>query len=270
MNISAQIEDIKMTNDSSLIIEKVYLGGLGYSSFSTDSLYVQNTAQLRVGAAVRYKINKMLRINSCFIYQAETITSWVKTQFSLAFTPSEKFIFQVGNMGTISTEQRPHPVSSGGQFETWTEAQIPGGALGAKMTIAPSKDFSFGMGVAVRKQQPEYHANISFKKLTLSGYYCEYDKKAGAALKYKGTRVWSTLIWKQDKVIANMFGCKPFKNYNLSIYSDMGYNLETNKLVRGEWGIYKTYNYVKRINVTPCLGYNHETKTIRGYLFLFF
>jgi hypothetical protein len=267
MNVSAQIENIKMTNDSSLVIEKVYVGALGMTSFSTDSVYVSNYVNLRVGAIATWHMTNWLTLNSYYMYQAETDKFWGLNQFSLKIAPCKKWSLQIGHMATLSTQQRPHPVSEGGQFETWTEAQIPGSGLGAKTSYQPNKNLSFGIGVVSRKQQPEYHANVRFKKLTLSGYY-GIDQKAGAALSYTGSKVWSTLVWKQDKVIANMFGCKISSKHNIMIYTDMGYDLETKKLVRGEWGIYKVFT-AKHFNVLPCVGYNYESRTIKGYLFIY-
>lgn len=268
-NVSAfgQIENIKMTSDSSLVIEKLYLGGVGNTVFSTDSMHVGNYGHIRLGVAVRWDIAKWLSLNSYYMYQIETESSWGLNQFSLKIAPCKKWNIQFGQMATISTQQRPHPVSGGGQFETWTEAQIPGGALGVKTTYAPNENLSFGAGVAVRNKQPEYHANISYKKLTLSGYYGIADQKAGMAFSYSGTRVWTTVVWKQDKVIADRFGCKLSKKHNICLYSDFGYDFEQQKIARGEAGIYKIF-IGKHWSVLPVLGYNYQERAIRGYLFV--
>jgi hypothetical protein len=266
--VFGQIEIIVMTNDSSLVLEKVYVGGLGMTSFSVDSVYTSNYGNLRAGAIIRWDMTKWLTLNSYYMHQMETDQSWGLNQFSLKIAPCKKWSLQIGHMATLSTQQRPHPVSAGGQFETWAEAKIPGSALGAKTVFAPSKNLSFGAGVAVREQQPEYHANVRFQNLTLSGYYGLHDQKTGAALSYTGSRVWTTLVWKQDNVVANMFGAVISKKHNILMYTDMGYDLETKKFVRGEWGIYKTCT-AKHVSVLPCLGYNYETRTIRGYLFIY-
>ncbi len=263
----AQLENIKMTSDSSLVVEKVYGGMLGISKFSTDSIHVSNYGNVRFGAAIHWNITKWLMLNACSMYQLETDQSWGLNQFFLKIAPCKRWSLQIGQMATLSSQQRPHPVSAGGQFETWTESQIPGSGLGAKTTYAPNDNLSFGLGVVARRQYPEYHANISYKKLTVSGYYGVQDEKTGMALSYKGTNVWTTFVWKQDKVVANMFGCKISKKHNILVYTDMGYNLETKKWVRGEWGIYKVFTS-KHFSVLPCLGYNYENRAIKGYLFI--
>lgn len=268
VTVFGQIENIKMGKDSAISIDKIYVGILGINRFSVKSLETTQGMQFRIGAKATYAFNKMLSLRSYVVYQNEVNSEFTLNSFSLAFTPSSKFTLEVGKMATLSTQQRPHPVSGAGHFETWSEAQIPGGALGAKMTIAPVKDFSFGVGVAVREKQPEYHANVSFKKLTLSGYYGMHDKKAGAALSYTGKMVWSTLVWKQDNVVANMFGCTISQKHHISIYSDMGYDLKTNKLVRSEWGIYTSWQ-ASKLTLLPGIGYNNDDKTIRGYLFIY-
>lgn len=268
MTSFAQIENIKMTSDSSLVIDKVYVGALGMTSFATDSLHVSNYANLRVGAIAHWNMTSWLTLNTYYMYQAETENSLVLNQFSFKIAPCKKWDIQFGQMASISTQQRPHPVSAGGQFETWTEAQIPGGGLGIKSTYAPNKNLSFGVGVVARQQQAEYHANFSYKKLTLSGYYGIAQQKGGMTLTYTGSNASTTLVWKQDKVIANMFGCNLSTKYNILMYSDIGYDLETKKLVHGEWGIYKIFTS-KYVSVLPCVGYNYETKMIRGYVFIF-
>lgn len=266
-NVFGQIENIKMTSDSSLVLDKVYIGALGMSGFSTDSAHVSGYVNLRVGAIIHWDIVKWLTLNAFYMYQAETKNSWGLNQFSVKIAPCKKWNIQIGNMASISTQQRPHPVSAGGQFETWTEAQIPGGGLGAKTTYSPNKNLSFGLGVVARQLQPEYHANINYKKLTLSGYYGTNDQKAGMAFTYAGNNAWTTLVWKQDKLIANTFGCKLSNKYNILMYSNIGYDLETKDLVSGEWGVYVNFT-AKHCSVLPCIGYNYETRTVRGYLFI--
>lgn len=268
-NLSAlgQIENIKMTSDSSLVIEKLYLGGVGKSIFSTERMHVGSYGHIRLGAAARWDITKWMSLNTYYMYQIETENSWGLNQFSLKIAPCKKWNIQFGQMATISTQQRPHPVSAGGQFETWTEDQIPGGALGVKTSYAPNEHFSFGTGVAVRSKEPEYHANICFKRLTLSAYYGVADEKAGMAFTYSGTNAWTTVVWKQDKVIADRFGCKLSKKQNICLYSDFGYDVEQQKIARGEAGIYKIFTG-KYWSVLPALGYNYQERAIRGYLFV--
>lgn len=267
VTVFGQIENINITKDSSLVIEKLYVGAVGKTLFSIDSVSVANYGHIRLGVAVRWDITKWLSLNSYYMYQIETQTSWGLNQFSLKFRPCKKWSIELGQMGTISTQQRPHPVSGAGQFETWTEAQIPGGALGIKTAYTPNKNLSFGVGVAVRSKQPEYHANISYKKLTLSGYYGAADQKFGMAFSYSGNNVWTTVVWKQDRVIANRFGCKLSKKHNICLYSDFGYDFGQQKIARGEAGIYKAF-IGKYWTVLPAVGYNYQERAIRGYLFV--
>lgn len=262
-----QIENINVTKDSSLVIEKLYVGAVGKTIFSTDSMSVANCGHIRLGVAVRWDMSPWLSLNTYYMYQVETQNSWGLGQFSLKVKPCKKWTIEFGQMATISTQQRPHPVSGAGQFETWTEAQIPGSALGIKTTYAPNKNLSFGVGIAVRSKQPEYHANVSYKKLTLSGYYGAADQKFGMAFSYSGTNVWTTIVWKQDKVIADRFGCKLSKKHNICLYSDFGYDFEQQKIARGEAGIYKVFAG-KHWSVLPVLGYNYQERAIRGYLFV--
>ena len=264
----AQIESIKLTTDSTVTIDKLYAGILSGTLFSADSLYASNFANVRFGAMATYQPAKWFAVKTWAIYQAETKTTpWHMQQFWFKVMPTKKLSLEIGNMATLPTEQRPHPVSGNGQFETFSEAQIVGMALNAKVKYAFTPDFKAGAGIAIRKDKPEYSGMLSYKTVKLSSWYSQYNKKVGAALTLDFARVYDALVWKQDQIVSNIFCLKILKKANISVYSDTGYDLVTKKLVRGEGGLLKNFES-KYIKGLFGLGYQHETHIINGYLFV--
>ena len=263
-----QITDLYITKDSTVIIDKIYAGILSGTQFSTDSLSASTFADVRIGAMATYQPTKWFAVKTWAMYQGETkIASWHMQQFWFKFTPTKKLSIEAGNMATLPTEQRPNPVSANGQFETFSEGQIVGMGLNAKVQYAFNSDFKAGAGIAVRKDKPEYSGMLSYKIVKLSGWYSQYNKKVGSALTLDVGRVYDVLVWKQDQIVSNLFCLKLLKKADIGLYVDAGYDLTTKKLVRGEGGLLKNFES-KYIKGLFGLGYQYETKTINGYLFV--
>ncbi|MEI7564037.1 MAG: hypothetical protein WCJ39_10875, partial [bacterium] len=259
---NAQMTDIYVTKDSTVVVNKLYAGSLSGSSFSTDSLHASSFSNVRFGAMATYQPTKWFAVKTLTMYQAETkIASWHIQQFWLKFTPTKKLSIEAGNMATLPTEQRPNPVSAGGQFETFSEGQIVGMTLNAKVQYAFSSDFKAGAGIAARNNKPEYSGMLSYKTVKLSGWYSQYNKKVGSALTLDFARVYDVLVWKQDQIVSNLFCLKLLKKADISLYVDAGYDLAAKKLVRGEGGLLKNFES-KYIKGLFGLGYQYETKTI--------
>ena len=185
----------------------------------------------------------------------------------MTVNPSKKLTLQIGSMASLPTEQRPHPVSGNGQFETWSESQIPGGGLGAKLRYQFNSNFQLAGGVVVCKGLPEYSGKITYKKVQLSAWYSEWNQKFGSALTLDLPKVYNTFVWKQDQVVSNLLVIHIASKQGISLYSDNGYDLSTKKLVRSESGAMKTFenNWIKGLFG---LGYNYENRSVNGYLFV--
>lgn len=268
MRADAQITNIPATADSTVMMDKIYAGILSGSECSTDSLYASTFTNVRFGAMGTYQPAKWVAVKAWAMYQGETQTApWHLQQFWCKFTPTKKLSIETGNMATLVTEQRPHPVSGEGQFETFSEAQIAGMALNAKIKYTFTSDIKAGVGIASRKDKPEYSVMLSYKNVKLSAWYAEYDQKLGTALTLSFKRVYSTLVWKQDQIISDILSINLNKDKSISLYSDTGYDLSKKDIVRGEWGFLKTFDS-KYIKGLFGLGYKHETKTVNGYIFV--
>lgn len=269
----AQIENIKLNNDSSIIVNELYAGVLSGSMFSLDSLHANQFVDLRVGMRAEWKINNNLSLQGTAMLSTDLdANNSGLHQIHLDWKPSEKHLFQVGNMPTLSTEQRPDPLSGNGQFESFTEAQIVGQALGAKYTFNLNKDVLFGAGIAYRGKHAEYHIKTGFKAFTMSAYYAVHDESSGLAFTYDGDRIFNTFVFKTNDVISNVFVYKLAPSIKLDVFADVGYDLDenlsdTDRLVRCEIGALKTFES-DYINGFFGISYQYETNSVNGLLFV--
>ncbi len=265
-NVSfAQIENIKVSE--TVTVNQIYAGILSWSAFSIDSLHYNYAAEVRVGGAVTWRPSNWFAVKSMAMFQAEINNkSRVMNQVTVIINPVKALTISFGNTGTLVTEQRPYPVTGAGQFETWTQAQIPGMALCAKASWQISKDWSIGAGIAERNEHAEYQANIRFKKVTVSAFYDEWNQKFGTVFTADIWRFSETFVYKQD-VVANtlIFQAGPKKDWCL--YVDLGYDLASSKLVRGEVGVLKDFSlgFLKGL-VGP--GYCYEDRSVHFYTYL--
>lgn len=261
-----QITDIKITDQ--ITIDKVYAGSLSGTMFHTDSLYATGFTGLRVGAMGTYSPAKWVSFGSWALVQLDGGSEPCSLQqFWMTVTPTQKLGITVGSMASIPTEMRPHPVSGSGQFETWSQSQIPVGGLGIKARYQFSKDFQLASGVVFRADKPEYSARLTYKKVQLVGWYSTIDSTSGVAATVDVGRVSSTFVYKPDQTIADVLVVKISKKHDISLYSDMGYSFVEKDLVRGEWGVLKGFDS-KWIDGLLGVGYQHESKSVVGYLFV--
>lgn len=262
----AQIKNIYLTKDSSMVMNNLYAGILSGTKFSIDSVYSTNLANVRLGSQVTYKMNKVLSVSTWAIYQIDE-KPFSATSFAVRIDPIKNWNVQIGKIATLATEQRPFPVTNSGQFETWTQAQAPNGAIGVKTSYAFSKNVMFGTGVFERQQQPEYQADLSIKSFRIAGIYTKYADQFAVVSSLSLDRFYTIIVWKQNEVLANTSCVTLGHDKDIQIYSDQGIDLQENKYVRGEIGILKLFNS-QWIKGKIGLGYNLKTRTVNGYLFV--
>lgn len=264
----AQIENIQLSK--TVTVDKLYAGMLSGVNFSVDSLHVKTFAGVRLGALVTWRPSKYIAVSSMGVHQLEAgSSSWTTAFFHITVNPIEALTISIGNMGTLATEQRPYPASAGGQFETFTEAQIPGAALCAKASLMVVKDkLSIGAAIAERNGKAEYQLNVSWpKKFTVSAFYDDWNKEFGTAVSANFWRISEVFVWRQGNVVSNLFQLHLGRDRDWNLYSDTGYDLAKGKLVRGEWGILKEFSskHAKGL-IGP--GYCHEDRSVYCYLFV--
>ena len=266
--VFAQVTDIPITDQ--ITLNKVYAGTLSWSTVSIDSLNATNTAGIRFGAQATWRPSQYFAMCSMAAYEGQSgNTSWSMNQFAFIINPTKRLTITSGNVCTLVTEQRPSPITGAGQFETWTQSRIPGMALVAKASYELADKTFVGFAVARRNNKPEYQANFSLRKFTVSAYYDEWNKKYASVLTFKAGRLNEIIVWKQDELIANTTTFDLGKGKDYCLYSDIGYDLANKKLLRGEWGVLKTFStpYFEGL-IGP--GYCYEDRSLHFYLYAHF
>ena len=254
---------ISVTDSTTLNIG-VYCGMFSGVEVPVDQIKTSGYSNVLTGISMNYHLTKWFSINSWAGLQLNSDTTTAHAErFWFKFQPIKQLSIEVGTMASIPTEQRPLWISGPGQFETSTSRQITGGGIGAKVKYQINKNWGIAAGVVERNQQPEYSARCTYKKvMTLSGWYSQWDKTFGSALSLNFKPLSTTLVWNQDKRISNATVFNLPKGW--MIYSDMGYSLQTKKLIRGEWGILKFFDG-KWIDVLTGPGWNNDNKALEFY-----
>lgn len=117
----SQIKNIKINNE--ITLDHIYAGSISGTFFGVDSLKTASFVNLRFAAMGTYKPAKWISVRAFAVYNMQTKAApFSISQFWLKLTPIKKLSLETGDMGTLPTEQRTLPVTSNGQFETFTEA----------------------------------------------------------------------------------------------------------------------------------------------------
>ena len=265
-NLFAQITNIKVSDK--ITVDKVYTGIYSNTGFSLDSLRTSSSNSVRFGAMVTYKPIKWLSVKYGAITQVEPkLTPWSIQQFWLKFDFSPKLSLETGNMATLETEQRPHPATADGQFETSSEASIPGMAMNAKLKYQINKDLQFAAGIAQRNDMPEYSGRIIYKTFQLSGWYSECSQKLGSAFTADFWRIHTNFVYIQDQLFANNSTIILSKREEVSFYNDIIYDIFAKKLSWCEVGVFKSFNS-KFCQGLLGMGYVNENNSITAHFLL--
>lgn len=220
-------------------------------------------ANLHAGASVSLPFGKKIEVESWAAIHTETAdVPYVLSAFWMNWKPTASWKISFGNHATPVSEFRPHPVSSDGQFETWTEALLPGTATGIKAAYIKN-NFHTKLGAFYRNGDvAEISGKVVYGKIGF-GVYGRDNGAYGGALTCDFTHVYSILSV-SDKNAGNFTSIKT-KYFNL--YSDAGIDRVSRKLVRGEWGIIKNFS-LKKYSGLVALGFQNESHTINTYLFI--
>jgi len=281
----SQIQDIVCTDDSTLVIDNVYAGILNSIDINTDKFSYTDTYDFRVGAMATWHVKKWVDINTQAMYDRRDSTDLFVNQFSIRLH-TESWEVEFGKMATTATEIRPLPMTADGQFETWTESQMPGKAIGAK--IGYKSNFgSIKAGVSSRNGNPEYsfHLNTSIKNNVFNlvgviGGEKESNYLVGFTHKItkvdNATKLYQVAVFKQqfnagtllNEQIAGYFcSYEVSEKMKLNLYLDAGYNLTSEESPRLEGGLIKNFES-KIFKGLIAIGYANETKNIKAYLFI--
>ena len=261
----AQIENVSLGNDSNFVLDRVYAGILGANDFSIDSVYRAGFVGLRVGVSAKLRVTKAVSVVS---FIAEDITnvgnSIGGSGFLVRVQPDTSFYMAIGHGPQVSTFlQRAHPATAGGQFETFTHRAIPGPGPGIRLVKTIGKTSLLG-SVAMIDGDPEYQAGVLFAGLRASVWH-RADSLWGTAVTYTTKRT-KTILVVRDDLLANTFTFSLPNKYIL--YTDAGVTTDTYTVVRAEAGILRTFEANKYVKGLVGLGYAHELRSVRGYIFV--
>ncbi len=265
----AQITDIPVTADSTVKINSVYAGLLSSTGFSYDSLSLSpasTSTSLVTGFMASYQPLSWLSVHSIEAYYVNNAGKsgdfhrfWFKMRY-------DNLVLSSGLLSSQSTRSRPLIITGDGQFEDWTQSQIPGGALGATL------DYYFngnclGFGIAKRNNHPEYQARLAGEHLMFTAYYPEFKKKPGYALELKYDGFHNVTVYNVGEVMANFTSVTLSQKQQLDIYLDAGHSFQSDKTVRFELGLLKSFES-RLLKGLIGVAYNYETRSIIGYVFV--
>lgn len=261
----AQIENIRLVDDSTLVLDRVYAGILGANNFSIDSVYRTGFVGFRVGASAKLRVTKAVSVIS---FIAEDITSAGNSiggaGFLVRVQPDTNFYIAIGHGPQVSTFlQRQHPATAGGQFETFTHRAIPGPGLGVRL-VKTIKKIDLLAGVAMINGAPEYQLGISHAGLQAS-VWLQGDSLWGTAITYESDR-FKTILVVRDDLLANVTTFNLPNKYIL--YADAGMTTDDCVVVRAEAGVLRTFKAKSYIKGLFGLGYAYELRSVRGYIFV--
>jgi hypothetical protein len=260
----AQIENVNLGTDSSFVLDRVYAGILGANDFSIDSISRNGFVGLRFGASGKLRVSRAVSVVS---FIAEDVTtsgnSIGGSGFLVRLQPEKSWYVAIGHGPQVGTFlHRAHPASAGGQFETFTHRAIPGPGPGIRLVKSFGKTDVLA-STAVVDGSPEYHLGVAFGTLASNVWWRE--GLWGSATTYKSKHSKTILVIRSDLWASTVTYNLP-KSYIL--YTDVGIETGSYRLVRAEAGILRTFEATSYVKGLFGLGYAHELRSVRGYIFV--
>ncbi len=243
-----------------------YVGTLGGSKVLAKDGGVTNFCIFRTGGTISWKPTDWFSIYALGAGELDQAGKF--SPFGLFGTNfiHKKVKLTLGKVATPMTELRPIPTTGAGQFEAWTRQQILGSALGGKISVAFKKGYAVG-GVFKRDSTYSLEGGLKISKIQLAGYCMPLSKTFGFASNVNLKNV-STTAFVSSTQVAGMLNIITVPRLKISLYSDIGYDFKHTKLLRGEWGAFKTFRS-KQLNALLGLGYSQETHSFKSYIFVY-
>lgn len=251
----------------------VYAGTLAGPKITIKNPTPLGFYSLRFGGSIYWNPQKWLTVYGIGVGETDqTDTTTPFALFGVNIKPNKFFSVAFGKIASPMTEMRPLPNSSGGQFEPWTKSHILGSALGGKITISPTENFSFVAGDFWRGTEASQEAGVRYGNFLATGYYLNQSKSFGGAIDFTFKR-FNTVVMYNPKSTTGMFNLfEVSRKALLFAYSDIGFKPNEGdmlkwQMLRGEWGLFKT-SQIKWTKILLGLGYAEEIKSVKGYVFI--
>lgn len=161
-------------------------------NFTDTQLSTENWSNLRVGGFANWQIAPWLEAKSFITYDRNDGDEMTINSFSLRLKKKKAWL-EFGKMATPSTEIRPLPPTGNGQFETWTEATLPGGVPGVKIGYQFNSKNSLSFGTASRQGKPEYSVLLTHKNFKATADYQLFNKKTTIGFSLAGKGIYQVL-----------------------------------------------------------------------------
>lgn len=239
----------------------VYTGLLSGVKYLVDSQKVAKFITYRVGAHAKWQINSKLKLNSFAVLELGTSKAIGLYNFALIYSPTKWLSITGGHTPPpLPLIMRPYPLSANSQFETWTQARIPGATPSVYFTIGNKKLKGYG-GVSLRDNKTEFETELTYGAVTIGSYV--RDTSWGIAGQVSTKKYFQVTVFDNSWILANT-SIVNIRDY--SLYCDVGYNFKLQKLPRFEIRFSKNF-YSKYVQGLFGLGYQGETNSINAYLF---
>jgi hypothetical protein len=247
-----------------------YAGVLTYPAMNIQDKKISAHVTTRLGATVNWFPKSSISLFGLAAMEIdETAHVDPFVLVGLKLSPHKKILITVGKIATPMTELRPLPTTSAGQFESWTQSKILGSAYGGKITYTPNQKFTLVAGGFWRgNSEASVELGIKVRYTQFASYYMVQQKTFGTAIKID-YKLISLAINYNHRQNAGLFNSITFpKTHGLSLCSDIGFDTNTGKMIRGEWGLYEPVKS-KWFNALFGLSYNYVTRSINTYVFVY-
>ncbi len=264
----AQMEKVAYSSDSSIVIDRVYLGSLSNINVGSD-LANESGHSFRLGVQGTWSINQMFKLKAYSVYDRAGGEDFVYNSFSLRAEKNAWFL-ELGRMSTPSTELRPLPPTADAHFETWTQSRLPGGSVGIKGGYVFQEDRVLTLGLHERNGEAEYGARLQIDDFNLAGAYELASEKVSLGSSYKTSWTYHFLSFTNEKnetIVGNLTVLDVSAKKKIQAYMDAGYSFENEDFPRLEIGLMKNFeaDFLKGLF---CLGWAYEIKSVKAYLFV--
>ncbi|MBP6085873.1 hypothetical protein KA478_01505 [Patescibacteria group bacterium] len=265
--VVGQVENITITNDSSIVVDKAYAGVLTTTSFNTSKLQTTSDVNIRLGAMATWKLNKKVSIRGFGAWDRTSAGQTDISAFWISYKPSTNVQITVGKAPTIGALlHRPNPVTGDGHFEASTPAQATGSLPTITMKVGTSSRH-WMVGINAIGSNAMTQIGGTYGAVTLSASYNHGTHKAAAYTTVTKGRVKTTFAWKQDDIVSDLFIFTINNPKQVYFYSDFGYKYKIGKWSSTEYGVLKLFS--GKVKGIIGVAHNPLNNALKGYAFVY-
>lgn len=271
VSVFSQINNLAASPDSTLKIDCAYAGFLSWTNFNYNKVSVETSSATTFtgGFMASYVPTSDVTVHAAIIFLTDNRSNNADYHRFWLTAKQGNFILDAGIKPALSTESRPSPLSGAGQFEDWTQRQIPGGALGVSLKYALNGSSNyFGVGLSQRNGANEYQVRFASSHVALTGWYPQFNKKFGAALDLSWDGFRNVTEINAGQTLGNFTNVTLSQKQDISVYLDAGHSYVSNSTVRLETGILKGFTAGSFLKGLVGVAYNYENHAMVGYIFV--